>query len=504
MVSRVLGFLRDIVVARMFGADATTDAFFLAFKIPNFLRRLTAEGAFSQAFVPVFTEYKEQRSEAELKELLDRVAGAFGLVLLLITLIGVVAAPLLIMAFGPGFLEDEHKYGLAVDMLRITFPYILFISLVAFAGAILNSFGKFAVPALSPVLLNLCLIAAAIWLSPMMDEPVYALAWGVFVAGVAQLLFQLPFLMKIGLLPRPRWGAAHEGVRRIGRLMLPAIFGSSVVQINLLLDTVIASFLVTGSISWLYYSDRLVEFPLGVFGIALATVILPKLSKDVATKSMETFSQTLDWGMRWVLVIGAPATVGLILLATPLITTLFYGGQFGEDDVKMSALSLITMSIGLLAYIMVKVLAPGFYARQDTKTPVRIGIIAMVCNMGLNIVIVVPWVMLGYVGPHAGLALATAGSAFLNAGMLFHRLRKDGVYHAQPGWALFGLRVGAAALVMGAVLFWFVEPLEVWTQWSGMERAMHLMLWLAVGSGVYFATLVLSGFKLKRFLRGSF
>lgn len=505
MISRVLGFARDIVFARIFGADATTDAFFLAFKIPNFLRRLFAEGAFSQAFVPVFTEYKEQRDKAELKELLDRVAGTFGVVLFVITLIGVFAAPWLIMAFGPGFLGDEYKYGLAVDMLRITFPYILFISLVAFAGSILNSYGKFAVPAFTPVFLNICLIVAALWVAPMMEVPIMALAWGVFVAGLVQLAFQIPFLLKMGLMPRPCWGRAHEGVRRIAKLMTPAILGSSVVQINLLLDTLIASFLVTGSISWLYYSDRLVEFPLGVFGIALATVILPKLSKDVATSSMETFAQTLDWAMRWVLVIGAPAAIGLILLAAPILSTLFYGGEFGVDDVEMATMSLMAYSLGLLAFIMVKVLAPGFYARQDTKTPVRIGIIAMVWNMGLNVAFVVPWVMLDFIGPHTGLALATAGSAFINAGMLFHRLRKERVYHAQPGWGLFALRVLFACGMMGGVLFWLVEPLTVWTgDWSTVERALHLCKWLVVGVAVYFGSLLLTGFNLKRFLRASF
>lgn len=504
MISRVLGFARDVVFARIFGADAATDAFFLAFKIPNFLRRLFAEGAFSQAFVPVFTEYKEQRDEQEMKELVDRVAGTFGVVLFVITLIGVIAAPLLIMAFGPGFLGDETKYNLAVEMLRITFPYIFFISLVAFAGSILNSYGKFGVPAFTPVFLNITLICAAIWGAPMMDTPIVALAWGVFVAGLVQLVFQLPFLKKLGMLPRPRWGAAHDGVKRIMKLMMPAIFGSSVVQINLLFDTLIASFLITGSISWLYYSDRLVEFPLGVFGIAMATVILPKLSKDVATASMDTFSKTLDWALRWVLVIGAPAAVGLAVLAAPMLATLFFGGQFSAEDVRMASLSLMAYSVGLLGFILVKVLAPGFYARQDTKTPVRIGIIAMLWNMGLNVAFVVPLVMMDFKGAHSGLALATAGSAFINAGMLFHRLRKDGVFHVQPGWFLFGFRVLLASVVMGGCLYWFAEPLEVWTEWDTLTRAMHLLMWIALGVVLYFGTLLLSGLRIKPLLRGEF
>ncbi len=502
LISRILGFVRDMVFARVFGADAATDAFFLAFKIPNFLRRLFAEGAFSQAFVPVFTEYKERRSRAELRLLLDRVAGSFALVLLGITAVGVIAAPVLIAIFGPGFLDDEPTFDLASDMLRLTFPYILFISLTAFAGAILNSFGRFAVPAFTPVLLNVCLIGAAVWAAPWFDEPVVALAWGVFVAGLAQLLFQLPFLARLGVLPRPRLKGVHEGVERIKQLMLPAIFGSSVVQINLLFDTLIASFLVTGSISWLYYSDRLVEFPLGVFGIALATVILPKLSRDHAQASPEAFSATLDWALRWVWLIGAPAAVGLVVLAGPMLTTLFYGGEFGLDDVRMSSLSLMAYALGLLAFILVKVMAPGFYARQDTKTPVRIGIQAMLWNMALNVAFVVPLVLTGFQGPHMGLALATAASAFINAGLLFRRLRRDGIYRPSPGWRLFLLRVALASTAMGALLYLAGEPVAVWAEWGGLERAGRLLLWIGAGMLAYFGTLLALGMPLKRMLRG--
>ncbi len=502
LISRILGFIRDMVFARIFGADAATDAFFLAFKIPNFLRRLFAEGAFSQAFVPVFTEYKEQRSREELRLLLDRVAGSFALALLLISLTGVIAAPLLIAAFGPGFLDDEATFVLASDMLRLTFPYILFISLTAFAGAILNSFGRFAVPAFTPVFLNLCLIGAALWLAPLFDEPVMALAWGVFAAGLAQLAFQVPFLLRLGLLPRPRLRGAHEGVERIKQLMLPAIFGSSVSQINLLFDTLIASFLVTGSISWLYYSDRLVEFPLGVFGIALATVILPKLSRDHARASPERFSSTLDWALRWVWLIGAPAAVGLMLLAGPILITLFYGGEFGLDDVAMSRLSLVAYALGLLGFILVKVLAPGFYARQDTRTPVRIGIRAMLWNMLLNVLFVVPLVLTGFQGPHMGLALATAASAFINAGLLFRRLRETGIYRPGPGWRLFFLRVALANLVMGGVLYAGSEPVETWADWSSLERLSGLLLWIGVGASSYFLTLLALGMPPRVLLRG--
>src|SRR3569623_360625 len=363
LISRILGFVRDMVVARTFGASTGADAFFVAFKIPNFLRRLFAEGAFSQAFVPVLTEYKTNR---------------------------ILAAPLLILLFAPGFSKDATKFQLAADMLRITFPYLLFISLTAFAGGILNAYGRFAVPAFTPTFLNLAMIGAALWLAPHLNQPITALAWGVVLAGVLQLLFQWPYLVKLGLLPRFRFKRAHEGVSRILRLMLPVIFGSSVAQINLLVDTIIASFLVTGSVSWLYYSDRLVEFPLGVFGVALATVILPKLSQHHAQALPEAFSRTVDWGLRWVVLVSVPATVGWISLAVPLLATLFHYGEFSVLDVVKSSHSLTTFSLGLAGFIMVKILASGFYSRQDTRTPVRFALIAMFANVVMNLLFVWP------------------------------------------------------------------------------------------------------------------
>ena len=490
LLSRVLGFLRDMVLARVFGASVATDAFFVAFKIPNFLRRLFAEGAFSQAFVPVLSEYKTQRGDDEVKQLADAVAGVFGVVLLAITAVGVVAAPIVIAIFAPGFLDESDKYDLATQMLRITFPYILFISLTAFAAGILNSYGRFAVPAATPVLLNIVLILMAVVAAPRMEEPVMALAWGVFLAGVVQLGFQLPFLARLRLLPRPRWRLRDEGVRRIGRLMLPAIFGSSVAQINLLLDTLIASFLVTGSVSWLYYSDRLVEFPLGVFGIALATVILPSLSQQHAAASPQAFSRTLDWALRWVIVVATPSAVGLLLLAGPILTTLFQYGAFTPHDAQMATLSLMAYSLGLLGFILVKVLAPGFFARQDMRTPVRIGIIAMVANMVLNVILVFPLA-------HAGLALATALSATLNAALLFRMLRREGVYAPEPGWARLTMQVGLANGAMAAVLWFGVEDLAVWFEWGGLTRVGVLMAWIGIAAVVYFLVLWLTGVRFK-------
>ncbi len=501
MISRILGFARDMVFARMFGADAATDAFFVAFKIPNFLRRLFAEGAFAQAFIPVLTDYKENKSTEELQLLISKVAGTFSVVLLGITLSGILAAPLIIMVFGPGFLGDDEKYNLAVEMLRFTFPYLFFIALTAFAGGILNSFGKFAVPAFTPVFLNIVLISAAVFISPNLDQPVMALAWGVFIAGLVQLMFQFPFLLKMKLLPRPRWGWNHPGVTKIRKLMLPAIFGSSVVQINLLFDTLIASFLVTGSISWLYYSDRLVEFPLGLLGIALATVILPKLSQDHAKASPEKFSATLDWALRFTLLIGLPAAVGLIILAAPMLATLFYGGAFTGEDVYLSSLSLMAYASGLMGFILVKVLAPGFYARQDTKTPVKIGIQAMVANMGLNILFVTPLYMMDFKGAHTGLALATAASAYINAFLLYHTLRKNGFYQPQKGWMKMLAQVTFACTAMASLLIYASPPLETWLAWTTLERAGSLTMWVLAGFLCYLVSLLITGVKLKSFLK---
>jgi putative peptidoglycan lipid II flippase len=483
------------VFASIFRVGAGTDAFFVAFRIPNFLRRLFAEGAFSQAFVPVLAEYKSKNDETEVKMLVSNVAGTLGAILFVVSLLGVLAAPVLILVFAPGFVDEPSKYSLGVQMLRITFPYLLFISLTAFAGAILNSYGKFAVPAFTPVLLNVSLIACALWLSPHMAQPVVALAWGVFIAGIAQLLYQLPHLKKLGLLMRPRWGWHHAGVRKIIRLMLPAIFGSSVVQINLLFDTLIASFLATGSVTWLYYSDRLVEFPLGVFGIALATVILPKLSKQHAEAAPEKFSATLDWALRMVILIGLPAMVGLFLLAGPMLAALFQHGAFSANDVQMASLSLMAYATGLPGFILIKVMAPGFYARQDTRTPVRIGIIAMLANMAMNVLFVVALVSYDFQGPHMGLALATALSAYLNAGLLYRQLRLLGIYTPQRNWGIWWLRVLVGLLVMAGVIWLLRAGLSDWLAWGIAKRILQLLLCILAGAMSYFATLWLLGVR---------
>lgn len=487
MISRVMGFVRDMLFANIFGVNAATDAFFVAFRIPNFLRRLFAEGAFAQAFVPILADYNEKGSRQALQLFIDRTAGTLALLLILITLIGVIAAPLLIMLFAPGFLWEGGQYELAVQMLRITFPYLFFVTLVAFAGAILNARGKFAIPALTPVFLNICMIGAAIWLSPLMAEPIIALAWGVFGAGVVQLLFQIPALFRLGLMPRPRWGYRDPNVKRMLKLMLPAIFGVSVVQVNLLFGTLVASFLTSGSVSWLYYSDRLVEFPLGILGVALGTVILPRLSENHAADDAQAFSKALDWGLKLVLLIGLPATLGLTLLAEPLLSTLFQYNEFGSDDVRMAGKSLMAYSLGLLAFMLIKVLVPGFTSRQDTQTPVRFGIHSIVANMVLNLLLVLPLA-------HAGIALATTLSAYLNALLLLFTLLKNKIYQPGKQWPLYVARIVAANTIMSTFLYYFVD-VESWLEWSASQRGLHLTITIGAAILIYTLSLLLLGIR---------
>jgi putative peptidoglycan lipid II flippase len=493
MISRVLGFTRDLVLARMFGADALTDAFFVAFKIPNFMRRLFAEGAFSLAFVPVLTEYRSKRSRQELKDFVDRMAGTLGTVLLIATAVGLLAAPLLVLIFAPGFwLEGEEKYHLAVDMLYLTFPYLFFISLTAFSGGILNTHNRFGAAAFTPALLNISLIASALFLSKYMDVPVVALAWGVLIAGVVQFTFQLPFLHQLKMIPRPRMAFKDSGVVRVMKLMVPALFGVSVSQLNLLLDTLIASFLVSGSISWLYYSDRLMEFPVGILAVGLGTVILPNLSRKHSEKSPQEFSDTLDWALRVTLLLGIPSAIGLLLLAGPMLATLFYSEAFNEHDVAMASRSLMAYSPGLLAIMLIKILAPGFYARQDTRTPVRIGIIAMVSNMIFNIILVFPLA-------HAGLALATTLSSALNAYLLYHGLRQDQVLIPSKDWLSLVLRAIVAGAVMGGFLIWGVGDLEFWLRVGFWQRIEYLIFWIGCAAGIYFLALLAMGVRPSHF-----
>ncbi|HBR99059.1 MAG TPA: murein biosynthesis integral membrane protein MurJ [Gammaproteobacteria bacterium] len=494
LLSRVLGFVRDQVFGITFGVGPHTDAFLAAFKIPNFLRRLFAEGAFAQAFVPVFTEYKETRSPEELKDLSSHVAGTLSAVLLAVTLVGMMGSSWLILLFAPGF-TDSARFDLASGMLTITFPYLFFIALVAYAGGILNSYGHFAIPAATPVILNLCLIVAALVVAPQLDIPIKAMAWGVFFAGLAQLLFQLPHLKKLGLLQRPRWDWHHPGVRKILRLMLPGIFGSSVAQINLLLDTIIASFLATGTLGWMYFADRLLEFPLGLFGIAIATVILPRLSREHAQARGQDFRQTMDWAIRVALLVALPAMLGLMLLARPILSTLFEYGAFTAHDSAMSAVALTAYAAGLPAFILIKILAPGYFARQDTKTPVRIGIIAMASNMGFNLALVIPMVIAGFATPHLGLAIATTLSGWQQVFLLYRGLRREGVYQLSSDARRWLLKTLPALITMGGMLIYLNASAQTWSEWDAFDRVWRLCSIIAASAGTYMVVLFLAGVR---------
>ncbi|EJG2226443.1 murein biosynthesis integral membrane protein MurJ [Vibrio parahaemolyticus] len=503
LISRVLGLVRDVVVANLMGAGASADVFFFANKIPNFLRRLFAEGAFSQAFVPVLTENHAQGDMDKTRELIARAAGTLGVIVSIVTVLGVLGSGVVTALFGFGwFLDWMHggpaaeKFELASLMLKITFPYLWFITFVALSGAILNTLGKFAVSSFTPVFLNVMIILAAWFISPQMSQPEIGLAIGVFLGGLVQFLFQIPFLIKAGVMVKPKWGWRDPGVVKIRTLMIPALFGVSVSQINLLFDTFIASFLQTGSISWLYYSDRLLEFPLGLFGIAIATVILPALSRKHVDSQSEGFAHTMDWGVRMVTLLGIPAMLGLMVLAKPMLMVLFMRGEFSPQDVHQASLSLLAYASGLLNFMLIKVLAPGYYSRQDTKTPVKYGIIAMVTNMVFNAIF-------AYFYGYVGLAIATALSAFVNMALLYRGLHIAGVYQITKRTVFFIIRLVIAGAAMVAAILWQLEDMSVWLEWSFAHRSGMLGTLIGLGAAVYLAVLFLTGVRLKDLKAGT-
>jgi len=501
LVSRVLGLVRDVVLAGLLGASAHADVYYLAVKIPNFMRRLFAEGAFAQAFVPVLSEYQDKHDKDKVRELIAYASGTLGTIITLVAIIGVIGSPILIALFGAGWFiggasdaQAAEKYELASVMLKITFPYLWFITLVALSGAILNSMGRFAVASFTPVFLNVAIIATALYIAPHFEETAIGLAWGWFLGGLLQLLFQLPFLYRAKVLVKPKWGWNDPGVTKIRTLMIPALFGVSVSQINLLFDTMIATFLITGSVSWLFFSDRLLEFPLGLFGIAIATVILPSLSRFHSSDSNRDFSQTMDWAVRMILMMGLPAALGLMILAQPLITVIFMHGAFTSNDALMASYSLMAYSTGLLSFMMIKILAPGFYARQDTKTPVKIGIKAMIANMVFNAVFALS---LGYQYGYIGLAFATSLSATCNAFWLYRQLKADGVYQFSRHTLGFALKSVAATAVMVA-LVWYVNPnAEQWFEFDKSDQILMLIKLITIALLSYFSTLFVTGFRLR-------
>jgi len=493
LLSRVAGFIRDMVTATIFGASAEFDAFSVAFRIPNLMRRLFAEGSFAQAFVPVLSEYQQQKTPAETKDFIDAIAGTLAVILIGVVICGMFLAPLLIKLFAPGFSMAGDRFALAVNMLRITFPYLLLISLTAFLGAILNTFSRFWVPAFTPIWLNVCMISAAIGLSPLLAIPITSLAWGVLVAGFVQLFFQIPFLNNINLVPRPKLGFHDPGVRRVLKLMVPALFGVSVSQLNLLVDTLFASILVVGSVSWLYYSDRLMEFPLGVIGVAISTVILPYLSRHHAGHAKKEFSAVIDWALRCVLLVGLPAAVVFAVISGPLLSTLFQRGHFDAHAVMMTRQSLSMFALGIAPFMLIKILAAGFYARQDMRTPVKIGIFAMIANMFLNAILVWPF-------KHAGIALATSSSAVLNCGLLFYFLVKYKHFSPQANWGKFGLQLLIANIILAVWLWSTSGNLAVWLQANTLWRIKHLIMLLTSSGLLYLISLWLLGLRPKNLL----
>ncbi|MDR0208985.1 MAG: murein biosynthesis integral membrane protein MurJ [Pseudomonas putida] len=494
MISRVLGFIRDTILARVFGAGIATDAFFIAFKLPNLLRRIFAEGAFSQAFVPILAEYKTQQGEEATRTFIAYISGLLTLALAVVTALGILAAPWLVWVTAPGFVDSVEKYELTTALLRVTFPYILLISLSSLAGAILNTWNRFSVPAFTPTLLNVAMIAFAVLLTPYFDPPIMALAWGVLAGGLAQLLYQLPALKKIGMLVLPRLNLRDTGVWRVLKQMLPAILGVSVSQISLIINTIFASFLVAGSVSWMYYADRLMELPSGVLGVALGTILLPTLAKTYANRDRHEYSRILDWGLRLCFLLVLPCTLALGILAEPLTVALFQYGKFTAFDAAMTQRALIAYSVGLLALILVKVLAPGFYAQQNIRTPVKIAIFTLVCTQLLNLALIGPL-------QHAGLALAISLGACLNAGLLYWKLRSQQLFQPQPGWAMFLCKLVLAVGLMSGVLLAGMHYMPAWEQGGMPERFLRLGALIFAGVVTYFGCLYLCGFRPRHFAR---
>jgi putative peptidoglycan lipid II flippase len=494
LVSRILAFTRDVLIASIFGAGIANDAYVLATRLPNLLRRMFAEGAFSQAFVPIFGEYNQRRGHEETKLLVDHVTTMLALILFIITLIGIFAAPAIIYLTAPGFIKDPAKFDLTVQMLRITSPYIFFISLVAVAAAILNTYNKFWVPAFAPILLNTCLIGGALWLTPHFEQPIIGLAWAWFIAGFVQLAFQVPFLKKIGMMPTIRMNWHDPGMWRVIKQMGPALFGVSISQISLILNTIIASFFVAGSVSWLYYADRLMEFPSGLLGAALGTILLPSLSKCFASNNMVEYSKLLDWGLRLTIMLALPSALALGMIAVPLLSTFFQRGAFTGSDVVMTSYALIGYSVGLIGILLVKILAPAFYAKQDIKTPVKIGIATLIATQALNGLFVY-----GLAWHHAGLALSIGLGACLNSAILYYFLRKRDIYQPEPGWIKFFTKIGLALLVLAITLWLGMGSEQSWLDSSGWSRIGRLTMLVVEGVVVYFAVLALLGFRPRDF-----
>jgi len=491
LVSRVFGFIRDMVIARTFGAGFAVDAFTVAYRLPNFLRRIFAEGAFAQSFVPILTEYKQLKDTESTRLFLAKVSGLLSLVLIIVTAVGIVAAPWIMWVSAPGFENEPEKFDLAVQLLRITFPYILFISLSSLASSILNTWNQFAIPAFAPTLLNVTSIICALFLAPYCHPPILALSIAVFIGGFLQLLLQLPYVKNIGMLVVPNFHFKDSAVWRLVSQMGPAIFGVSVAQLSLVINTIFASFLVSGSISWIYYADRLMELPVGLLAASLGTVLLPLLSKHAIDRNPQHFNLLLDWAIRLSLVLALPASVGLAVLSMPIIQTLFMYGQFTYYDAQMTQQALMAYSVGLVGIMLVKVLAPSFYVMRDMKTPVKLAVLSLVLTQLMNGLFV--WHL-----RHAGLSLSIALGAIFNATMLWVFLRKRQLYQPNPGWVAFLSQLVLAIGAMAAVLVLLQVYLPC--QWDGTfwQRAAWLIVLVVAGGATYFAVLYATGLRLRQ------
>ena len=499
-LSRVTGLIRESLKATAFGAGLQMDAFEAAFRLPNLLRRLFAEGAFSQAFVPILAEYHRKQGQQATKDLIGKVGAILAITLFAVTILGVLAAPWLVYLLAGGFAQTPGKVELTAEMIRIVFPYILFISLTSLAGGVLNVYRRFAIPAFTPVLLNVSIIAAALYLAPHVDPPIVALAWGVLVGGIAQLVFQIRPLIRLGMLPRPVITFSDPGVRRVLRAMGPAVIGVSAAQISALINTQLAALLGNGAISWITYADRLMEFPSALLGVALGTVLLPSLSQHHSEANHAQYSALLDWGVRLAFLLALPAAVALWLLALPLVSTLYQYGKFTVNDAWQTRAALVGYSVGLLGLILVKILAPGFYARQIMRTPVKIAFVTVLITQTLAVLFA--WGIGGFegLGP-SGLTLATSVGACVNAGLLFWLLRKYGYYVPQPGWLRFFAKVVVALIVLGTLLFWLAGAPTFWLTAGLWAKVTRLAAVVGAGIVVYFATLYVLGFRFADFNR---
>ncbi len=492
MFSRVLGFIRDAIIARIFGASMAADAFFVAFKLPNLLRRIFAEGAFSQAFVPILSEYKTQEGEEATRTFIAYVSGMLTLILAIVTVIGIFTAPWIIYVTAPGFVDDQDKFVLTTDLLKVTFPYIFLISIASLAGGILNTWNRFSVPAFAPTLLNVSMIGFALFAAPYFNPPIMAMAWAVLVGGVLQIAYQLPHLKKIGMLVLPRISFRNSGVWRVMRLMGPAILGVSVSQISLIINTIFASFLVSGSVSWMYYADRLMELPSGVLGVALGTILLPSLAKSFTKGDTTEYRKLMDWGLRLCFLLALPCAVALAILAEALTVSLFQYKNFTSFDALMTQQALMAYCVGLMGMIVIKVLAPGFYSRQNIKTPVKIAIATLILTQLMNLVFIGPF-------KHAGLALSIGIGACFNASLLYWQLRKQNIFMPLPGWGKFFLKLVIAMLFMAAVLLGMLWLLPEWSQNGMTLRMLRLIGVVIAGATAYFAALYALGFRLRDF-----